>query len=126
VGYNDVPGFRNGTCYPFKPYNINTGSEIDIVEIPLAIMDCSLLGYYRSLSGAWETAKRLIDTAARYNGVITILWHNYVFAAAYRSDLKLLYEKILGYCHDKNAWITTGKEISKLRGYYIDRTAGQC
>lgn len=126
VGYNDVPGFRNGMCYPFKPFNINSGSEIDIVEIPLAIMDCSLLGSYKSLSGAWETAKRLIDTVARYNGVITILWHNYVFAAAYRSDLKLLYEKILGYCHDKNAWITTGKEISKLRGYYIDRTAGQC
>ncbi len=93
LSYNDVPGFRNGMCHPFRPFNRNTGRGIDIVEIPLAVMDRSLLGSCRTLPRAWDVAKKLVDTVEKYNGVATILWHNDIFGAAYRSDLKSLYRK---------------------------------
>jgi len=108
-GYADCIGFRNGMCHPFKPYNRNTRREIDILEIPLTIMDSTLDQKMQLDSGmSWEVTKRLIDTVERYHGVITLLWHNTSFVG----EQKKFYEKILSYCHGKNAWMTSGAEIT--------------
>jgi len=107
-GYPDCVGFRNGMCHPFKPFNLNTNEYIDILEIPLIIMDCTLDGYMRlDMKNAWEITKRLIDTVARYKGVITILWHNTWMTG---EELEF-YEQILKYCCEKNAWMTSGENI---------------
>ncbi len=108
-GYTDCAGFRNGMCHPFKPFNLNTGKEIEIVEIPLVVMDCTLLRDYMRLDfkKAWELTKQLIDRVEQCRGVITILWHN-----TYMQEENLeLYEKILKYCQEKDAWVTSGQEI---------------
>lgn len=108
-GYADSVGFRNGMCHPFRPYNLNTGKEIEILEIPLTIMDFTLGRRYMNLDfkNAWELAKQLIDEVEKYRGVVTILWHNSYMQG---ENLKL-YEKILEYCSEKNAWLTSGEEI---------------
>jgi hypothetical protein len=54
-------------------------------------------------------AKMLIDTVERYKGVITILWHNTYMVG----DKLRLYEKILRYCYEKGAWMTSGEEVWK-------------
>jgi hypothetical protein len=61
-------------------------------------------------SGSWEITKRLIDITAKNNGVITILWHNTYLV----TEKRKLYEKILKYCSDKNAWMTSGEDIRKF------------
>ena len=110
-GYADCVGFRNGMCHPFRPFNLDTGKEIDILEIPLTIMDCTLFDYMKlDMEGAWKITKLLIDTVERYNGVITILWHNTYMAG---ENLKF-YEKILKYCYEEGAWMTSGEEIWKV------------
>ena len=111
LGYNDIIGCRNGMCHPFRPYNPRTGKLIDIIEIPLMIMDVSLFFSMRSFADAWVAAKGLIDEIERCNGVVTLLWHNNVFGSAFKHDRAKIYTKILGYCHSKNAWITSGEEI---------------
>ena len=111
LGYDDMIGFRNGMCHPFKPYNLDKNEAIDILELPLVIMDGALFSYAKSLDEAFEYSKRLIDTVEKYNGVITLLWHNGPFSWPIRKNWKLLYEKILKYCYDKNAWMTSGEEI---------------
>jgi peptidoglycan/xylan/chitin deacetylase (PgdA/CDA1 family) len=99
-GYADCVGFRNGMCHPFKPVNLNTGIEIPIIEIPLVIMDNTLLGYMRmNRENAWEIIKSLINSVERYRGVITILWHNICMG---EKDLGL-YIKILEYCKMRKA-----------------------
>jgi peptidoglycan/xylan/chitin deacetylase (PgdA/CDA1 family) len=110
LGYADCIGFRNGMCHPFKPYNLITQREIDILEIPLTIMD-STLDMYMKLddSWKWELTKRLIDTVERYHGVLTVLWHNTNFF----DEKKEFYETILKYCAEKGAWMTSGEEIAK-------------
>jgi peptidoglycan/xylan/chitin deacetylase (PgdA/CDA1 family) len=108
-GYADMVGFRNGMCHPFKPFNLNTNSEIDIFEIPLTISDFTLLEYMKmDIKNAWYFTKQLIDKVESYNGVITILWHNAIYM---QGETLKLYEKILKYCYDKNAWMTSGEEI---------------
>ena len=114
-GYGDCVGFRNGMCHPFKPFNLKTNSEIDILEIPLTIMDCTLLRDYMKLDidTSWEITQKLIDTVEQHKGVITILWHN-----TYMQDENLeFYENILKYCHQKNAWLTSGENIYKWWNY---------
>lgn len=110
-GYTDRVGFRNGMCHPFRPYNLNENKSIDILEIPLVIMDGTLFEVANSFEDAWKYTKDLINTVEKYNGVITILWHTNVFNCAFRKNWKMLYEKILKYCFEKNAWMTSGREI---------------
>ena len=110
-GYDDVVGFRSGMCHPFKPFNLNSNKEIDILEIPLIIMDGALFGSVNSVKEAWGNAKGLIDTVEQYRGVLTLLWHNNVFKCPFRNSWKKLYEKILEYSYKKNAWMTSGEVI---------------
>lgn len=107
-GYADCAGFRNGMCHPFKPFNLNTGGEIGILEIPLTIMDCTLFEYMRlDIKGAWNLFRMLIKNVEKYNGILTILWHNTNMSG---ENLKF-YEAILKYCHENNAWMTCGEDI---------------
>jgi peptidoglycan/xylan/chitin deacetylase (PgdA/CDA1 family) len=110
-GYSNSVGFRNGMCHPFRPYNLSTEREIEIFEIPLVVMDVALFAGSKSLEEAWECTKNLIDTTANLNGVITLLWHNFVFDCSFRGDWVKLYEKVLQYCSSKGAWMTSGEEI---------------
>ncbi len=62
------------------------------------------------MKNAWNITKHLIDTVEKYCGVITILWHN-----TYMVDENLrFYEKILKYCHGKNAWMPCGEDIFNI------------
>lgn len=54
-------------------------------------------------------AKLLIDTVEKYKGIITILWHNTCMV----NDKLKFYEKILVYCYEKGAWMSSGEEIIK-------------
>lgn len=108
LGYPDCTGFRNGMCHPFQPFNMNTNQEMEILEIPLAIMDQTLLLNMRlNMEQAWAQTERLLDTVERYNGVITILWHNtYMTGASLQ-----FYRKILEYGREKGAWMTSCREV---------------
>lgn len=109
-GYSDCAGFRNGLCHPFRPYNLKIDKQIDILEIPLIIMDRTLLNDYMRLDikQAWELIKMLIDKVEQYNGVVTFLWHN---NTSFEGQYLKFYEKFLEYVFRKNAWITSGEEV---------------
>jgi peptidoglycan/xylan/chitin deacetylase (PgdA/CDA1 family) len=109
LGYAECIGFRNGMCHPFRPYNRITGKSIDIVEIPLNIMEITFENHMNlDTTLSWDLTKQLIDTTARCHGVLTLLFHN----VSFMRDQWKFYEKILKYCKEKNAWMTSGEEIS--------------
>ena len=108
LGFTDCVGFRNSMAHPFKPYNLNTERYIDIWELSLNIADFTLFEHMElDLKKAWEITTRLIDRAERVKGVLTILWHNTSFI----DEMAAFYEKILGYCKKKGAWMASSKEI---------------
>ncbi|WAI01198.1 polysaccharide deacetylase family protein [Methanogenium organophilum] len=121
LGYADCIGFRNGMCHPFMPYNLNSGSIIDILEIPLVVMDGTIFSDYMRLSSdvALDCVKRLIDRVEECRGVFTLLWHNSMFLDG--TTEKKMYIKILEYCYEKNAWITSGEEIEHNFRYMRNR-----
>jgi len=110
LGYADTPGFRNGMCHPFHPYDLEEQHELNLLELPLAFMDAALLDRQRPEVGqAWEVIKDLIDRCRKCNGVATIIWHN----DKMRKESGKLYEKTMGYCRENGAWMTSGANISK-------------
>jgi peptidoglycan/xylan/chitin deacetylase (PgdA/CDA1 family) len=117
-GYHDMIGFRNGMCHPFQPFNLIQNKEIDILEIPLNVIDVTLFSYMNiGAEKSWNLIKNLIDTVEKLNGVLTVLWHNWTFsfpvsyAGMFGKEWTSLYEKILEYCYKKNAWMTSNREI---------------
>ena len=120
-GYHNTIGFRNGMCHPFKPFNLDTNKQIDIIEIPLCISDVALFSFMKKNAlESWALIKKLIDSTEMFGGVLTILWHNWTFAypasfaGLFGKEWTTLYEKILEYCHKKNAWLTTAENISEF------------
>jgi peptidoglycan/xylan/chitin deacetylase (PgdA/CDA1 family) len=102
-------GFRNGMCHPFRPYNVQTNRLVEILEIPLNIMDFSLARYMHvSEDAGWDITRELIETSKRLGGVVTVLWHN-----NYTDTFgKSFYRKILDYGSKTGAWMTSAQEIS--------------
>jgi len=114
LGYHDMVGFRNGSCHPFLPYDRINGNTINIIEIPLCLIDVTLLFYMKkNAKQSWEIIKKIIDNVEECNGVLTILWHNWTFsypvsyAGLFSREWTRLYEKLLSYCKMKNAWMPT-------------------
>ena len=59
---------------------------------------------------AWELTKQLIDKVEQNHGVLTLSWHNTNFFG----EKAEFYERILKYCSEKGAWMTSGREIERI------------
>ena len=61
--FSEHEGFRCGTCFPYKVFDIQQDRELDLIERPLIVMDASLK-IYRKLT--WEEAEASILRLAEY------------------------------------------------------------
>ena len=69
-GYHNIPGFRNGMCHPFIPYSVNNNSFLDIIEIPIMIMDTTLFKHLNlNHDNAFKLVKIIIDKVKKLNGI---------------------------------------------------------
>lgn len=77
LGFADHDGYRNGYCYPFCPYNHEQDEMIPIWEIPLVLMEMSVLDY-RNLSNnqLQILVFKYIEEAKKFGGIFSLLWHN--------------------------------------------------
>lgn len=77
LGFADHEGFRCGTCRPFSPFDLEQNRELDLIEVPLLIMDGTLY-QYRNLTPeqGQEIILQLAQRCYQVNGVFTLLWHN--------------------------------------------------
>jgi len=105
LGFKDRSGFRWGTSYPFFPF---TGTVPQgICEIPLIIMDISILSHAEPLAECLGMA----DEVEPVGGVLTLLWHPPVFNAFEFPGAGEIYYKIIEHSVQRNAWITCAKDI---------------
>jgi hypothetical protein len=77
LGFADAIGFRAGTCIPYRPWIASLNREVNLLEIPLIVMDLTPLAYMQlSLPEALAAILRCIDACRLVGGVFTLLWHN--------------------------------------------------
>jgi hypothetical protein len=77
LGFADHEGFRCGSCHPFRPFDLEKNRELDLLEVPLLVMD-GTLRRYRGLTPQQgkDVILKIAQRCYQVNGVFTMLWHN--------------------------------------------------
>ncbi len=112
LGFNDNIGFRFGTCYPWRLYDLQAEVELPIVEVPLIIQDGAMLNPAKGMRLDEDTAFRYVMqiTAAveRVGGVLTLLWHpNNIPKPSWWN----LYLRTLELLSSKRAWFCSLQQL---------------
>lgn len=80
LGFADRAGFRCGSCYDYRLYDVVGRRPYNLLERPLILMDCTLMDRaYMGLGNGEEAlraASSLKEACRRVGGNFTILWHN--------------------------------------------------
>lgn len=81
LGYPDQPGFRAGTCHPFRFYDLAYEQETKLVIHSTIIMDKALrTSGNEKKEEAIGQFKALLEACKKVNGEFVTLWHNNTFA----------------------------------------------
>lgn len=121
LGYNDREGFRGGHAFPFHPYDLGADRSLDLMEIPLAIMDVGLLKYRRLREEkAHESVVSVLEQTRSVNGLATLLWHNHTCYDPEYPGAGRLYERALDWLAARDAHVATAEEID---GWWRARAA---
>jgi hypothetical protein len=115
LGFNREVGFRAGTSYPFRMWDLASERWLGITEIPLVLHDGALLradNLDLDPESALALCKRLINRVIETKGVVTLLWHPESIA---RPGWFGVYEKLLEYIHEQNGWGASARNLGFFR-----------
>ena len=115
LGFAEHVGFRNGTAHPFVMYDTIENHPLPVVEIPLAIMDRTL-DIYRKLNvdDAWNEVEPVLETVAETGGCVSVLWHNILFSDAVYPGWRDVFEQIIHWARQRNAYLCTCQEAHDI------------
>jgi peptidoglycan/xylan/chitin deacetylase (PgdA/CDA1 family) len=117
LGFPDAVGFRAGIARPFRPWDVDRDAPMDLVEIPLAVMDVTLAeARYLGLSprAAWPELERLLDWAAANGAAFAILWHPDRFDPPTAGGWDRLYYRLLDAIAERGGACMTAAEVAAL------------
>ncbi|MBD1399355.1 polysaccharide deacetylase family protein [Pelovirga terrestris] len=113
LGFAEREGFRAGFCSPFKPFDLQQRQTVDMLEIPMAIMDGTFRDYQHLQPAEAEVRiKAMIDHVADIHGTIVFNWHN-TFLLAEEPGWRNVYENSLDYLIEKNAVFSTANDLAR-------------
>lgn len=112
MGFSKAEGFRNGYCFPYRPWDFENSKMYDLWEIPLVAMDATMFGHNnRTYEDAFNLMETLLNEATRFNGIFSLLWHNSMFDEFTNPGILKFYEDLHFYYSQYNPNSLTGKEI---------------
>ena len=96
LSFADHAGFRSGVCWEYPLFDLLSGRKLELRELPLIVMECSVIDErYMNLGvgeKSFEFIKSLMNTTALFEGQFVLLWHNQRFED---EDEAALYMKLL-------------------------------
>ncbi len=98
LGFSEHCGFRNSFACKFKLFDFNNHKISDVYELPLNIMDASFIypNYMnKNATEAFNIVKQIYSEVKKFNGTLSILWHNNFLSDFMYQEWKDLYIKIL-------------------------------
>ncbi len=106
-GYNEAIGYRAGTTQVFRPQGVSR-----LLELPLHIQDITL--FYPKRMGltsakAWNLCNTVLNIAARFGGVVTVLWHERSLVSDRFWDK--FYIRLLQEFRSQGAWFGTASQV---------------
>src|SRR6185312_15061204 len=105
-GYGDAIGLRAGFSFPYRPFRLAERRPLDLVELPMAVMDATLAERrYLGLEprAGLERTLRLLERVAGIGGTVAILWHTDRFSREYARGWDRVYADVLEWVADRAA-----------------------
>ncbi len=112
-GYGDAIGLRAGFSFPYRPYHVAEDRPLDLVELPLAVMDATLAEQrYLGLSPAagLEHTLGLLERVAAVGGTVAILWHTDRFSREYARGWDRVYADVLAWVSGRGGRLVTAAD----------------
>jgi hypothetical protein len=80
VAWAEQTGFRAQTCRPYPLFDIATNRQLQVLEIPLSVMDTQPFGYMKlDIEDAIDDAKSIVNTVIRHGGVMVWNFHHHIY-----------------------------------------------
>ena len=107
LAFAEHEGFRCGCSFPFRPYSLADERPLDLIELPLAVMDGTLQEpHYRALAApdAERAAAAVLARALRSGGAVSLLWHNNRFDRRVSRGYDAVYWHLVDQALEHGAW----------------------
>jgi len=114
LGFAEQIGFRNSYALPFRLYDFDNRQAFDLWQIPLNVMDVTLLGYMNvPVEEIPEVIRPILREASRFGALFTMLWHNCNLDNEEFPGIYEVYQKVLKEVMDSGFSSMTGSQIIK-------------
>jgi peptidoglycan/xylan/chitin deacetylase (PgdA/CDA1 family) len=112
-GYGDAIGLRAGFSFPYRPFHLAQRRPLDLVELPMAVMDATLAEpRYLGLAprAGLERTLRLLERVADIGGTVAILWHTDRFSREYARGWDRVYADVLEWVAARGGRLVTAAD----------------
>jgi len=112
VGSDSIPGFTAGIDIPFFGFDFDSGQQIDILELPLSLMDCTICRI-KNDDQRNELINQIFESCRRNHSLLVLDWHN---RTNYQPDFPGwvdIYGKIFEKARAAGAYIDSLDKINK-------------
>ncbi|MEN8157833.1 MAG: polysaccharide deacetylase family protein [Bacteroidota bacterium] len=114
LGFAEQIGFRNSYALPFRLYDFDNSQPFDLWQIPLNVMDVTLLGYMGiPVEEIPEAIRPILREATRFGAIIAMLWHNCNLDDEEFPGINVVYRRLLKEVMDSGFTSMTGTQIIK-------------
>jgi hypothetical protein len=95
LGFSAHEGFRCGTGFRYRVFDVKQRRMLELQELPLVVMDTTLHVNRRlNIEQSMQIIRSYIDVAKKYNMPITLLFHNLIDESIDWKNWKQLYEEL--------------------------------
>jgi hypothetical protein len=116
-GYGDAIGLRAGFSFPYRPFHLAERRPLDLVELPMAVMDATLAEQrYLGLTprAGLERTLGLLERVADVGGTVAILWHTDRFSREYARGWDSVYADVLEWVADRGGRLVTAADAAAI------------
>jgi len=113
LGFGQQPGYRASFGFPFQLYDPVRREPLNLLEIPLNVMDFTLYNYLGlSASQAWPFVEDQLETTRREGQLLVMLWHNIPVDLLDNGSYMQLYGLITNWIARNNGWGCSAERLT--------------
>ena len=114
LGFSRKVGFRNSVAFPFPLYNFAEDRVSSVIEVPLMIMDGTVVDSGRFETGrALDKMTTLVEEVKKSGGAASILFHNSIADPIDFPGYKVIYSKILDAAKSNGFFVGSVKAVAE-------------
>jgi peptidoglycan/xylan/chitin deacetylase (PgdA/CDA1 family) len=117
LGFAEQIGFRNSFTHPFRLFDFDNGKSFGLWQLPLHVMEVTLLGYMEvALDAIPETIRPVVAEVRKFKGIFSLLWHNSNLDEEEFPGINRVYHQVLREVMDAGFQSMTGHQVIKSFG----------